>query len=81
LVQFTFFVINNYLIVKLAQTLQGDNFFIKDDVKFNSTDGIAGAWSPGQSRTFRLPTNTIMKCTDIEVSSSGFSVSQGIGDS
>jgi hypothetical protein len=81
LVQFTFYVFNNYSIVKLAQTLQGDNFFIKDDAKFNSVDGIAGAWAPGQSRNFRLPTNTIMKCSDIEVTSSGFSVSQGIGDS
>lgn len=81
LVQFTFYVFSGNSIVNLAQTLQGDNFFIKDDNKFNSVDGQRGAWLPGQSRTFRLPTNEILDCSSIRYSSSTFRVLQGIGDS
>jgi hypothetical protein len=81
LVQYTFLIISDYSVVRLAQTLQGDNFFIKDDPKFNSIDGQSGAWLAGQTRIFRLPTNQILKCSTISYSSAGFSVSLGIGDS
>jgi len=80
LVQFTFYVFSGNSIVNLAQTLQGHNFFIKDDSKFNSVDGQKGAWLPGQSRNFRLPTNEILDCSSIRYSSSAFRVLQGIGD-
>jgi hypothetical protein len=81
LVQFTFLIISDYSVVRLAQTLQGDNFFIKDDPKFNSIDGQSGAWLAGQTRIFRLPTDQILKCSTISYVSAGFSVSLGIGDS
>lgn len=80
LVQFTFYILSNKSIINLAQTLQGDNFFIKDDAKFNSVDGQTGAWLPGQTRVFRLPTNEILDCSSISYSASAFRVLQGIGD-
>ena len=80
LVEFTFFISYKFSIVRLDQTLQSNSFFIKDDPKFNGTDAIAGAWLSGQSRTFKLPSNQILDCRSINVLSSGFSVTQGIGD-
>lgn len=81
LVQFTFYVFSNNTIVTLAQTLKGENFFIKNDPSFNSIDGATGAWLPGQTRVFRLPTNEILECGSIRYTSSAFKVLQGIGDS
>ncbi len=81
LVQFTFYVFSSNTIVTLAQTLKGENFFIKNDPSFNSIDGATGAWLPGQTRVFRLPTNEILECGSIRYTSSAFKVLQGIGDS
>jgi hypothetical protein len=81
LVQFTFYVFSSNTIVPLAQTLKGENFFIKNDPSFNSIDGATGAWLPGQTRVFRLPTNEILECGSIRYTSNAFKVLQGIGDS
>jgi hypothetical protein len=80
LVEFTFFISHKFSVVNLDQTLQGNSFFIKDDPRFNGTDGIPGAWLSGQSRTFKLPSNQMLDCRSISVLSGGFSVTQGIGD-
>jgi hypothetical protein len=76
---FKFLASHKFSIVYFDQTLQGNSFFVKDDPKFNSTDGQPGAWIPGQSRTFRLPSNQMLECGSIAVLSSGFTVTQGIG--
>jgi hypothetical protein len=80
LVEFKFSAVHKFAVVRFDQTLQGNSFFIKDDPKFNSVDGQAGAWLPGQSRTFRLPSNQMLECRSINVLSSGFTVTQGIGE-
>jgi hypothetical protein len=80
LVEFKFSAIHKFTVVRFDQTLQGNSFFIKDDPKFNSVDGQSGAWLPGQSRTFRLPSNQMLECRSINVMSSGFTVTQGIGE-
>jgi hypothetical protein len=79
LVEFKFFASHKYSIIHFDQTLQGNSFFVKDDPKFNSADGQPGAWIPGQSRTFRLPSNQMLDCSSITVLSSGFTVVLGIG--
>jgi hypothetical protein len=81
LVQFTFYVFSGNAIVPLAQTLKGENFFVKNDPSFNSVDGATGAWLPGQTRVFKLPSNEILECGSIRYTSSAFKVLQGIGDS
>ena len=55
------------------------HFYIQDDAKFNSLDGISGSWKPGQVRTFRIQTNQMLECRSINVLSSGYTVKQGIG--
>ena len=80
LVEFKFSAVHKFSVVRFDQTLQGNSFFIKDDPKFNSVDGQTGAWLPGQSRTFRLPSNQMLECRSINVLASGFSVAQGIGE-
>lgn len=80
LVEFNFLVSHKFSIVRFEQTLQGNNFFIKDDPKFNSTDGTSGAWASGQTRTFKVPSNQFLECRSITVLSSGFSVVRGIGE-
>ena len=79
LVEFTFYLIHKGAIITTESTLQGNHFFIQDDAKFNSLDRAAGPWLPGQVRTFKLPTNQILECRSISLSSSGFTVRQGIG--
>jgi len=79
LVEFSFFASHKSAVVNFDQTLQGNSFFIKDDARFNSLDGQSGSWLPGQTRTFKLPSNQILECRSISVFASGFSVAQGIG--
>ena len=80
LVEFNFLASHKFSIVRFEQTLQGNNFFIKDDPKFNSTDGTPGAWASGQTRIFKVPSNQFLECRSISVLSSGFSVVRGIGE-
>lgn len=79
LVEFSFFASHKTSVVNFDQTLQGNSFFIKDDARFNSLDGQSDSWLPGQTRTFKLPSNQILECRSISVFASGFSVAQGIG--
>jgi hypothetical protein len=69
-------------IITTTSTLEGDHhFYIQDDAKFNSLDGASGPWTPGQVRTFRIPTNQMLECRSISILSVGFNVKQGIGAS
>lgn len=80
LVEFSFYMLYKGSLIYTTSTLEGNNhFFIQGDAKFNSTDGVSGPWLPGQVRTFKMPTNRILECRSITVTSSGFSVKQGIG--
>jgi hypothetical protein len=79
LVEFTFYLMHKGSVITTQSTLQGNFFFIQDDSKFNSLDGVAGAWLPGQVRTFKIPTNQMLECKSINLLSSGFNVRQGIG--
>jgi hypothetical protein len=79
LVEFTFYLMHKGSIITTESTLQGNHFFIQGDAKFNSLDGASGPWSPGQIRTFRIPTNQMLECRSISILSSGFNVRQGIG--
>ena len=80
LVEFTFYLMHKGSIITTTSTLEGNHhFYIQDDVKFNSTDGIRGAWMPGQTRVFKIPTNQMLECKSISVLSSGYTVKQGIG--
>ena len=82
LVEFTYSFIHKGSIVITTSTIEGNHhFFIQDDAKFNSTDGIRGAWMPGQTRVFKIPTNQMLECKSISVLSSGYTVKQGIGAS
>lgn len=81
LVEFTFYLMHKGLVINTESTLQGNHFFIQDDAKFNSVDRTSGPWLSGQARTFRIPTNQILECRSITITSSGFSVKQGIGAS
>lgn len=81
LVEFTFYLIHKGSVINTESTLQGNHFFIQDDAKFNSVDKTPGPWLSGQTRTFRIPTNQILECRSITITSSGFSVKQGIGAS
>jgi hypothetical protein len=82
LVNYTFYFMHKGSIITTTSTLEGDHhFYIQDDAKFNSTDGISGSWKPGQVRTFRIQTNQMLECRSISVLSSGFNVKQGIGAS
>ncbi len=82
LVEFVFQFFHKGSLIKTTSTLEGDHhFFIQDDAKFNSFQGPAGPWNPGQTRTFKIPTNQILDCSSIQVLSSGFLVKQGIGAS
>ena len=82
LVEFSFYILYKGSPVYTTSTLEGDHhFFIQGDAKFNSTDGASGAWLPGQVRTFKMPTNQMLECRSITVTSTGFSVKQGIGAS
>jgi hypothetical protein len=82
LVEFTFSFFNKSSVVLTTSTLDGNHhFFIQDDAKFNSADGIKGPWNTGQTRTFKIETNQIMDCNSISVLSAGFTVKQGIGAS
>jgi len=80
LVEFTFYLMHKGSIIITTSTLEGNHhFYIQDDAKFNSTDGISGAWMPGQTRVFKIPTNQMLECKSISVLSSGYTVKQGIG--
>ena len=80
LVEFTFYLIHKGSIIITTSTLEGNHhFYIQDDAKFNSSDGVSGAWMPGQTRVFKIPTNQMLECKSISVSSSGYTVKQGIG--
>jgi hypothetical protein len=80
LVNYTFYFIHKGSVITTTSTLEGDHhFYIQDDAKFNSLDGTSGPWTPGQVRTFRIPTNQMLECRSISVSSSGYTVKQGIG--
>ena len=80
LVEFSLYILHKGSLIYTTSTLEGNHhFFIQGDAKFNSTDGASGAWLPGQVRTFKLPTNQMLECRSITVSSTGFSVKQGIG--
>lgn len=82
LVNYTFYFMHKGSIITTTSTLEGDHhFYIQDDAKFNSSDGISGSWKPGQVRTFRIQTNQMLECRSISVLSSGFNVKQGIGAS
>jgi hypothetical protein len=82
LVNYTFYFMHKGSIVTTTSTLEGDHhFYIQDDAKFNSIDGVSGSWKPGQVRTFRIQTNQMLECRSISVLSSGFNVKQGIGAS
>ena len=82
LVNFSFYVLHKGSLIFTTSTLEGNHhFFVQDDAKFNSTDGASGPWMPGQVRTFKMPTNQMLECRSISVSSTGFSVKQGIGAS
>jgi hypothetical protein len=80
LVEFTFYLMHKGALIITTSTLEGNHhFYIQDDAKFNSTDGIVGAWMPGQTRVFKIPTNQMLECKSISVLSSGYTVKQGIG--
>ena len=80
LVNYTFYFMHKGSIITTTSTLEGDHhFYIQDDAKFNSSDGISGSWKPGQVRTFRIQTNQMLECRSISVLSSGYTVKQGIG--
>ena len=80
LVEFTFYFLHKGSVILTTSTLDGNHhFFIQDDPKFNSVDGIAGPWLPGQTRTFKIPSNQLLECRSITVSPNGFVVKQGIG--
>ena len=80
LVEFTFYLMHKGSVIITTSTLEGNHhFYIQDDAKFNSTDGINGAWMPGQTRVFKIPTNQMLECKSISVLSSGYTVKQGIG--
>jgi len=80
LVEFTYSFMHKGSIIITTSTLDGNHhFFIQDDAKFNSSDGISGAWMPGQTRVFKIPTNQMLECKSISVLSSGYTVKQGIG--
>jgi hypothetical protein len=82
LVEFTFYLMHKGSIIITTSTLEGNHhFYIQDDTKFNSTDGIRGAWLPGQTRVFKIPTNQMLECKSISILSSGYTVKQGIGAS
>lgn len=82
LVEFTFYLMHKGSIIITTSTLEGNHhFYIQDDTKFNSTDGIRGAWMPGQTRVFKIPTDQMLECKSISVLSSGYTVKQGIGAS
>lgn len=82
LVEFSFYILHKGSLVYTTSTLEGDHhFFIQGDAKFNSTDGAIGAWLPGQVRTFKMPTNQMLECRSITITSTGFNVKQGIGAS
>ncbi|TSA58565.1 MAG: hypothetical protein D4R39_00215 [Methylophilaceae bacterium] len=82
LVEFTYSFIHKGSIIITTSTLEGNHhFFIQDDAKFNSLDGLTGAWTPGQVRVFKIPTNQMLECKSISVLSSGYTVKQGIGAS
>lgn len=82
LVNYTFYFMHKGSVITTTSTLEGNHhFFIQDDAKFNSLDGASGPWTPGQVRTFRIPTNQMLECRSISVLSSGFNVKQGIGAS
>jgi len=80
LVEFTFYLMHKGSLIITTSTLEGNHhFYIQDDAKFNSTDGVRGAWMPGQTRVFKIPTNQMLECKSISVLSSGYTVKQGIG--
>lgn len=80
LVEFTYSFMHKGSIIITTSTLDGNHhFFIQDDAKFNSSDGLSGAWMPGQTRVFKIPTNQMLECKSISVLSSGYTVKQGIG--
>jgi hypothetical protein len=80
LVEFTFSFMHKGSIITTSSTLEGNHhFYIQDDAKFNSADGISGAWMPGQVRVFKIPSNQMLECKSISVLSSGYTVRQGIG--
>lgn len=80
LVEFTYSFMHKGSIIITTSTLEGNHhFFIQDDAKFNSSDGVSGAWMPGQTRGFKIPTNQMLECKSISVLSSGYTVKQGIG--
>jgi hypothetical protein len=80
LVNFSFYIFHKGSLVFTTSTLEGNHhFFIQGDAQYNSTDGTSGPWMPGQVRTFKMPTNQILECRSISVSSSGYTVKQGIG--
>ena len=82
LVNYTFYFMHKGSIITTTSTLEGDHhFYIQDDAKFNSLDGASGPWTPGQVRTFRIPTNQMLECRSISILSAGFNVKQGIGAS
>ena len=82
LVNYTFYFMHKGSVITTTSTLEGNHhFYIQDDAKFNSLDGSSGPWTPGQVRTFRIPTNQMLECRSISVLSSGFNVKQGIGAS
>jgi hypothetical protein len=80
LVEFSFYILHKGSLIYTTSTLEGNHhFFIQGDAKFNSTDGASGPWLPGQTRTFKMPTNQMLECRSITVTSTGFNVKQGIG--
>jgi hypothetical protein len=80
LVEFTFYLMHKGTLIITTSTIEGNHhFYIQDDAKFNSTDGLRGAWMPGQTRVFKIPTNQMLECKSISVLSSGYTVKQGIG--
>ena len=80
LVEFSFYILHKGSLIFTTSTLEGNHhFFIQGDAKFNSTDGASGPWVPGQIRTFKMPTNQMLECRSITVTSTGFNVKQGIG--
>ena len=82
LVNYTFYFMHKGSIITTTSTLEGDHhFYIQDDAKFNSLDGTRGPWTPGQVRTFRIPTNQMLECRSISILSAGYNVKQGIGAS
>ena len=82
LVNYTFYFVHKGSIITTTSTLEGDHhFYIQDDAKFNSLDGTRGPWTPGQVRTFRIPTNQMLECRSISILSAGYNVKQGIGAS